>query len=420
MNSLRNILSKIRNARFIGNIGALGAMQLVNYVLPILIVPYLVLKIGISNVGVIATTVAVATYFQLAIDYGFSLTATREMAKDGYDDNRAAVITSAVFGVKIVISTIFMFVSILMVAGLSFFRKYDLIFLFSVAAAVAQSLFPSWHFQAAERMHFISISNGVPKILAGLSIFFLIKGPEDAWLVQAIFFMGALAALISAIVILRTKFDYRYSFSMAVMKNQLILGYPIFVARIFSGLYKNYNIIALGYLSSPSTVGAYSIAEKIVRSFQMIQNVVGDALYPRFSRAFKGNPAFFKKFVGDYGAWIFSIYGAFSLLIFLASEPISKVMARQAWAEVHVNLAIMSFAFLFGGLNYLYAILGMTSGGFSRNFASCVIKTGVFNIIVATLLSYKFSAIGASFALMLSEAFLLFLVYRESKRLGLI
>ncbi|XCN85982.1 oligosaccharide flippase family protein [Klebsiella pneumoniae] len=56
--------------KFVRNFASLGTMQVINYIVPILLTPFLVMKIGIANVGITATSMAVATYIQLFIDYG--------------------------------------------------------------------------------------------------------------------------------------------------------------------------------------------------------------------------------------------------------------------------------------------------------------------------------------------------------------
>ncbi|WP_142764117.1 oligosaccharide flippase family protein, partial [Klebsiella pneumoniae] len=77
------------------------------------------------------------------------------------------------------------------------------------------------------------------------------------------------------------------------INKQLKDGYSIFVARIASGLYKNFNVLILGFFAGTAAVGAYSIAERILRSAQMVQNVIGDTLYPSFAKGFTGDPGFF-------------------------------------------------------------------------------------------------------------------------------
>ncbi|HBV3523519.1 TPA: oligosaccharide flippase family protein, partial [Klebsiella pneumoniae] len=101
----------LNKTKALKNLASLGLMQIINYALPIVLMPFLVIKIGISNVGLIATFTAIAAYIQLAIDYGFNLSATRNIAKDGYNDARASLVSSSVFTIKAVISAAFFIVS---------------------------------------------------------------------------------------------------------------------------------------------------------------------------------------------------------------------------------------------------------------------------------------------------------------------
>nr|WP_227667145.1 oligosaccharide flippase family protein [Klebsiella variicola] len=132
--------------KFVRNFASLGTMQVINYIVPILLTPFLVMKIGIANVGIIATSMAVATYIQLFIDYGFNLTATREIAKDGYNDLTASKITSAVYNIKLLLSFISWF---LYVYWLFLFLTFESVFgfYFFFSSHCYSIFFPVWHFQ---------------------------------------------------------------------------------------------------------------------------------------------------------------------------------------------------------------------------------------------------------------------------------
>lgn len=410
----------LNKTKALKNLASLGLMQIINYALPIVLMPFLVLKIGISNVGLIATFTAIAAYIQLAIDYGFNLSATRNIAKDGYNDTRASLVSSSVFTIKAVMSAAFFIASFVGIYIIHDFYIYKNIFLLTIGIAIFQSLFPVWHFQAAERMQFITVCNSIPKLIAAGFIFVFVKTPDDAWKVQACFFAGTIVSFIAALVVLKSSFNFKFSISLNECKNQLMDGYPIFVARIASGLYKNFNILAVGFFAGTAAVGVYSIAEKILRSAQMVQNVIGDALYPSFAKGFVGDPAFFKKTATIYKWHIIIIYTFASVALFMLSDFIGQVIGRTSADEVTACLKIMSAAFLFGGLNYVCAILGLTTCGYSKQFSWCVIATGLFNILCATSLSYLYSYYGASLALTLSELFLLCLVVFYSKRTGIL
>ncbi|HCP2396426.1 TPA: oligosaccharide flippase family protein, partial [Escherichia coli] len=200
----------------------------------------------------------------------------------------------------------------------------------------------------------------------------------------------------------------------------IIDGYAIFLARLASGLYKNFNVLILGVFAGTAAVGTYSIAERIIRSAQMVQNVVGDTLYPLFSKEFTGNKLFFKHAADKYKWHIIIFYTLASLAIFYLSGIIGKIMGGASADNVSSCLKIMSIAFLFGGMNYVLAILGLTSCGYAKQFSLCVISAGLFNVLCATFLSFFFSYYGTSVALVLSEFFLLCFVIFYSKRTGIL
>lgn len=410
----------MHKTKIIKNIASLGTMQVVNYLLPILLMPFLVVSIGIDNVGLIAAFTAIATYMQLVIDYGFNLSATKEISKNGYDNNRASIVTSAVLNIKIIFSFLFLIISFLFFNLSGYHHEYMKIFMLTIGVMMFQSYFPVWHFQSAEKMQYITICNSIPKIIAALMIFYFVKSPDDTWKVQACFFVGAVASFLFSMIILKKYFDFRYQISLTCLRLQLSLGYSIFIARFSSGLYKNFNVLILGFLAGTSAVGVYSIAERILRSAQMLQNVIGDSLYPSFAKNSTNDPNFFKKTADRYKWSIIAIYFISAVIIYMLSDFIGAVIGKTSASDVSYCLKIMSVAFFFGGLNYICAILGLTTCGYAKEFSLCVIATGIFNVFCATIFSYFYSFYGASIALVLSEVFLFFCVFLISKKIGVL
>ena len=58
----------------------LYSLQGLNYVLPMLVLPYLIRVLGVGNYGLIAVAQAFAQYFTIFTDYGFNLSATKRIA----------------------------------------------------------------------------------------------------------------------------------------------------------------------------------------------------------------------------------------------------------------------------------------------------------------------------------------------------
>ena len=62
------------------NIASLFTVQAANYLIPLLTLPYLVRILGPREFGLIAFAQAFSQYFVILTDYGFNLSATREVA----------------------------------------------------------------------------------------------------------------------------------------------------------------------------------------------------------------------------------------------------------------------------------------------------------------------------------------------------
>lgn len=63
------------------NFGYLTLLQIAGYVFPLISMPYLARVIGTDGFGKIAFASAVVVWFQTVTDWGFNLTATRDVAQ---------------------------------------------------------------------------------------------------------------------------------------------------------------------------------------------------------------------------------------------------------------------------------------------------------------------------------------------------
>lgn len=415
---LKNIANTEEKKRLISNFFSLSVLQAANYILPLITLPYLVRVLGAEYYGLLAFANATIAYFSILTDYGFNLTATREISI--YRDNKEKV--TEIFSSVMTIKVILMFVSFLLLAILVVsFKKFSkdwLIYFLTFGTVVGQVLFPVWFFQGMERMKYITYLNILSKVIFTIAIFIFVQEQSDYYLVPLLTSIGFLVAGIWSLYLVKKEFGVRFELqTIDMIKYHFIEGWDIFVSNVFSSLYRNSNIVILGFFTNNTIVGYYTIAEKVVKILQSLQSVVGNALFPYFIKRFSKTNQYFFDLNKRFFKFIFFIYLLLSLITMFSSKYIIYTLMGEFNKIAILNLQIMSFVILIGGLNYYFGILGLVSMNYKKSFSSYMIITGVFNLLLCTVVVYFYPNYGAAISMILSESVLLLLIFLKISKI---
>ena len=66
--------------RLVSNFIALGIVQGTNFLLPIIVIPFVISRIGTDGFGAVSVVQVIMMFFTNVSDYGFNLTATRDVS----------------------------------------------------------------------------------------------------------------------------------------------------------------------------------------------------------------------------------------------------------------------------------------------------------------------------------------------------
>ena len=393
------------------NFFSLSVLQGANYILPLITLPYLVRVLGVEYFGLLAFATTTVMYFQILTDYGFNLTATREISIHRDNKEKVIEIFSSVMTIKIILMFVSFFLLSILVFSFEKFSQDALVYFLIFGTVVGQVLFPVWFFQGMERMKYITYLNILSKVIFTIAIFVFVKEQSDFYLVPLLTSIGFLVAGIWSLYLIKKEFGVGFEVqTIDTIKHHLVEGWDIFVSMVFISMYRSSNIIILGLLTNNTIVGYYSIAEKVVKTLQSLQDVVGNTLFPYLSKKFSiTNKSFFdlnKRFF----KFIFLIYFSLSLITMFSSEYIIYILMGEFNEIAILNLQIMSFVILVGGFNYYYGILGLVSMNYKKDFSKYIIITGLFNLLFCIVSVYLYPNYGASISMIISESVLLSLI----------
>jgi PST family polysaccharide transporter len=367
-----------------------------------LTVPYLARVLGPSGYGLLVFSQSLGQYFSLIAEYGFSLSATREVARFRESIERRAELAAAVTAAKITLFFPVLILAFFASRLIPSFHEYPEVLWAAMFWALAVSLNPSWYFQGLERMTLIAVTDICTKAITLLGMVIFVKDRNDTW--KALSLMG-LTALISTVVLMTLMYR-EVPVRLPAIRNvlqALQFGWNVFLFRSAVSLYTTGNTLILGFLAPPHAVGYYAGAEKISRVFTSLLNPIYQALYPRVSHLMlksRDEAAYLAKI----GVGIAGVGGALMGAVIFISAPllVQAILGNDYHPAIQV-LRILAFLPLLVGLSLILGVGWMLPIGLDRQYNIIVFCAGGLNITLAILLVPRFAHLGMAAAALCSE-----------------
>lgn len=280
------------------NFISLTVLQAANYILPLITLPYLVKVLGIEYFGLLAFATATIAYFGILTDYGFNLTATKEISIHRENKTKTIEIFSSVMSIKFVLLLLSLFILTLIVFSFNKFSEHWEIYFLTFGSVIGQFLFPVWFFQGMEKMKYITYLNLVSKSIFTIAIFVFVQEQNDIHLVPLFFSLGAILAGLASLYLIHKEFNIHFQLqSFTTIKEYFIDGWHVFLSRFYVSMYTTTNLLLLGLFTNNVLVGYYAIAEKIVLAIAGIFEPLNQTLYPYLARKYKENFQLFVHFL---------------------------------------------------------------------------------------------------------------------------
>jgi polysaccharide transporter, PST family len=397
---------KLSRVPIFSNLMYLSLLQGSSFLLPLILIPYLVNRIGFEKVGLVYFAQSFMSYFAVLTEYGFNLTATQEISVNR--NNRAVLNTvfNDVLTSKVLLSVFAFLVLMIITYSVPRFSDDSLLYLSSFLIVIGQSFFPSWFFQGLEDMKYVAFLSFFGRIIFTLLILVFVREPQDYLLVNLFSGLGNCMIIIYSFYIIKVKYRIAFRFSgLNRVMEQLSGGWHIFISSFAVNVYMNSNIFILGLFTDKTTLGYYGVAEKSFLALRQVLTIFSQAIYPHVCRL--GNishlklVAFYRKIIPLF----LVIVIASQVLIFYFAPFIVFVFTHGYNAEIIYFIRLYALLPLIIALNipaYQSVIIYKIQAGYGK----VLISGAVINIICNAFLAKAYGAFGTIASIYITEIFI--------------
>jgi PST family polysaccharide transporter len=386
------------------NILWLYGLQGLNYLVPMVMLPYLVRVLGVGQYGLISFAQSIAQYFIIATDYGFNLSAARAITQNREDQIEVARVFWTTLTIKSSLLLIGAIIFGIVIEMSSNLRAHASIYCAVYLAVVGNAIFPIWLFQGLEQMRPISIITGITKVVAAVLILVLVRNRQDTLLATILLSSGfLLAGVVGLTVSLRTHVRQFYIPTVGDIIAALRDGRHVFLTTAAVSLYSNTNTFLVGLIGGTEQAGYFSLADKLIRAVSGLVYPVIQASYPHVIQLIlqsKEQATMFLRKILQRGIAFGIVMG---LSVLLTARPLAHVVFNQDLPPVIALLRVLSCFPLLCCLNFIFGTLILIPFGFDRIQSRFLISVGIMNVIVGCALIPHFGALGGVMAMCLIE-----------------
>jgi len=400
----KNFFKSSTKRRLAENFFSLSTLQALNYLLPLITLPYLVRVLGATKYGLIAFAQAFIGYFQILTDYGFNLSATREISINRENKEKISQIFSSVMIIKFCL----LFASLLLMSAIVFsfskFRQDWPIYYLTFGMVLGQVLFPVWFFQGMERMKYITFLNVIARGIFTIGIFIFIKKMENYFYVPLINSLGYLVAGGLSLGIVFKKFGIKFQVpNIQAIKYQLKQGWHVFISLLAISLYTTSRIFIVGIFTNNTITGYYAIAEKlmnVIQTFPLASFL--QAIYPRLVEIYAVSREKAYYLMRKLQNVTIIVYFFLLLFLFCFADVIIEIITGSKVKETILALRILLVALFFINSNAFRAQFLIVSGNY-RAYSKIYVTIGISGLILLTILTYFYSYVGTAVGISMIE-----------------
>lgn len=393
------------------NFAFLGISQTANLILPLLIMPLLISKVGTVGFGKIQFAYSFLLLLGFIVDFSHNITAPRDVAMTGLKNRKIHAIVNRVLSTRIFILLAVFILLLVLILFVPKFKDEYLMNLLGSTVFIGFALQTNWFYQGLEQMSFIAYANLIGKAVTLFFIMTFTKNSTDYIYVPFYFGLGNIVSSLILLYLMAKRFKIKIRLlSNESVINELKFGLPVFISNISVITYMNASTIVLGFYISDTLLGYYSVAERIMMASRQILSVFSQVIYPRICKSILvGKREIINLIMKIYFPFtILVILG--SLILYFMSPTLIWIVSGEEISESIVFLKMLSVVPFIVCLN-IPAYQLLMAYDIKDGYTYIMITGAILFVMSCPILVNYYDAKGAIFAIIMTETLLTISLY---------
>ena len=391
-------------------------MNIVKLFFPILTLPYLTRVLSTDAYGVVTYVKSFIVYVQLVLDFGFLLSATKEIALCKNDINKVGRILGDTIAEKIILaiaSTIVYVGAIIYIPILKKYAVFSMLYFFSAIFTIG--IF-DFMYRGMEKMHLVAIPFTVSKTVTTLLTFLLIHSDTDLILIAGLEIIGSLISTFFSLFFVY-KLGIKISFTgIKKWLNDLKESGIYFISNFATTVFGAFTTLISGLYLSLEDIACWGLCMQVLSAAKALYNPITNSLYPHMVQ--KKDIKFIKKI----SLFMMIPIAIGCCCVIFGAELVLQIIGGEKYiiASGAFRILLPAFVFSFYSMLYGWPVLGAI-GKIKETTITTIAAAAVQIIGLGVLIMFnKFTLVGMAVCCSLSEmSFFLFryAIYTKNKSL---
>ena len=358
----------------------LAIFQLAKMVFPFLILPIFTRRLSVETYGNLTFIKTVMNFLQIFLDFGFMLSATKEIAKIKNDTNKIQQIMADTLLARLLLGGI----GFLLIIILSFFFPilgHNFLFTITSYLTVFLSIFLfDFLFRGLEIIHVMAIRFIIMKTISFLLTIFFVRQDHQIILIPLFDILSSVIAIILvAFELQKRSFRLiRPKLKSSIYSLKISLIY--FLSDVSATAFNAISTIIIGLVFSSTEVALFGVSIQIIGAIQALLGQLSSGIYPIMVRQKS------RKFIQQICQKTIPLVFFFTGLIIILLPLALQVLAGDKYAAAHPIIQILAITIFFSFINTLlgWPTLGVINQQ-NKVTLSTIIST-IFNLVSLILL----------------------------------